>query len=48
MEVSSSRRASREGGVDEGCDESTGPEESDEIAMTLKEGLWFGGLAVRT
>lgn len=46
-EVSSSRVASREGGVDECSDEDAGPEEGDEIAMTSEEGLGFGGFAVR-
>jgi hypothetical protein len=46
--VSSSSSGSREGGVDEGCDEDASPEEGDEIAMTLKEGVWFGGFAMRT
>jgi hypothetical protein len=36
-EVSSSRVASREGGVDECSDEGASPKEADEIAMTLKE-----------
>jgi hypothetical protein len=46
-EVSSSRVASREGGVDECSDEDAGPEKADEIAMTSEEGLGFGGFAVR-
>jgi hypothetical protein len=46
--VSSSSRGSREGGVDESSDEDAGPEEGDEIAMTLKERLRFGRFAVRT
>ena len=46
--VSSSSSGSREGCEHEDCDEDARPEEADEIAMTLKEGLRFGGFAVRT